>query len=179
MVKGEQAQGVAHQDAHPAGLEATAMAQSPHHQGECSQPEVGLRFAATCGEEEQIDNVALPMGIGRSGDTDEIHQHESQLERPPAGNDPTRIFALHHAEALASGLCHHAIRDRKGLANVVFCKRIDAALDAPGLVPGIFEQLPASLPLLRVEIRRGFLPGDPLLVGGDQWGEGGLNGLCA
>ena len=84
LVEGQQAQGVAHDDAHPGASEPVLarVAEPAQDHGEGGEAEVGLGLAAAGREEEQVDRLAVR--VARVGEAGQVEQDEGELEGAPA-----------------------------------------------------------------------------------------------
>ena len=91
LLRGQQAQRVAHQHRHAvASINGVRpftddALQPPRGQGVGDEPEIGLGLAAAGGEEQQVRERALlaALAMGRIGQRGEALQDEGELERPP------------------------------------------------------------------------------------------------
>ena len=138
LVQGEEAHGVAHDDAHPGALDSVlaGVAQAPKHHREGCETQVRLRLAAAGREEEQIHRLAVR--IERVREARQVQQNECELEGPPSGRVP--IVEL-LAEALAQGARDSPVRQPERVECVLGRRQQrDAALDSVRGVVGPEQQ---------------------------------------
>ena len=127
LVQGEQAQGVAHDDAHPGALDAVlaGVAQASKHHREGCEAQVCLRLAAAGREEEQVHGLAVR--IERVREARQVQQNECELEGPPTR--PLPIVEL-FTEALAQRARDGPVRHPERIECVLVRRQQrDAALD--------------------------------------------------
>ena len=125
LVQGQQAQGVAHDDAHPGPLPCVLLgiAQPAQHHRQGGQPQIGFRLAAAGGEEQQIDR--FPMRVRWVRDAGQVQQDEGELEGPPMGRPLRELFR----QPLLQRPRHGAVGHPEGVQGVgVLGQHFDAAL---------------------------------------------------
>ena len=138
LVQGEEAQGVAHDDAHPGALDAVlaGVAEASKHHREGCETQVRLRLAAAGREEEQVHGLAVR--IERIREARQVQQNERELEGPPTR--PLPIVEL-RAEAPAERARDGPVRHPECVERVlVRCQQRDAALDPVRGVSGAEQQ---------------------------------------
>ena len=138
LVQGEEAERVAHDDAHTGSTKTvrSRIAQAPKHYRYCGQAQVGFCLAAARREEEQVDDLAVRfLRIGEAG---YVQQDECELEGVPA----RRVLVEPLWESLAHSTGNGAIRHAEGIEHVcVVNKGLDSALDTLGCEFGESKQL--------------------------------------
>jgi hypothetical protein len=172
LVEGEEAQGVAEDDADAAALVGAGLAaQAAEQQREGDEAEVSLGLAAAGGEVDEVGELAIV--VGGVGDRGEVHEDEGELEGAPARLNVAPVAPI---LAPAIGLqrlgVHGAIGEREGLADLgVGGEQLDAAADSiPGALGLLHEPVAGLLEL--VADRFAALKLDPRAVGLDQGGQG-------
>ena len=138
LVKGEEPQRVAHDDAHASATEPVVarVAEPAQDHREGRKPQVRLRLAAAGREEQQVHCLAL--NIGWVGQARQVEQDERELERTPA-----RRLDI---EPLAQRPGHRAVRDAKCVEGIrIVRQHRDPAVDPSRRDIGEAQQFRGSL----------------------------------
>ena len=146
LVQGEQAERVAHDDAHPGALSSvlSGVAQPPEHHREGGDAQVRLRLAAAGGEEEQVHGLAVR--IERVREARHVQQDECELEGPPSGWVPVVELI---AEALPERARHGPVRHPERIESIlVRCEQRDSLLNPIRRVTGPVKQPLRGIPSL-------------------------------
>ena len=168
LIQGQEAQGVAHDHAHPRAAVAVRVrvAQPSQHHGKGGKAEIGLGLAAAGGEEQEIHRLA--GRVARIDQPGEIQQDEGELKGPPAG--------LVDIQTLAEGPGHRAVGHPEGIESVlVFGQDRDPSIDPPSGQVRPAQQFPRRLPARALQILHSLQPRlNPGAVLLDERPKGGL-----
>ena len=172
LVEGEEAQRVAHDDAHARTGPAVGlrMPEPAEHHREGRKAKVRLRLAAAGGEEEEVHD--LTVRVRRVGEPRQIQQQEGELE-----GAPLRIL---QTGALLEGEEYCRVRHPEGIERLrVVGEHRDAALHAGCRDRGEAEQLLGRFALpggKRVEFAVAF--SNPVPVADDERPEAFAHGVA-